>query len=248
MKKLFVVSDVHSYYNELMIALDKAGFDVNNERHIFVCCGDLLDRGIFPRKCIQFVNNLPDNRKILIRGNHEELTMDCVHRGYFGMHDFWNGTAETIQSLSEYWQDPYAAAEEDIIESFSKNLEWLKYYNSLVDYAEIGDYIFTHGWIPFGGTREYPVYEANWKEKSFKDAMWVNGMEMWDKGVRVPGKTVVCGHWHAAWGNEKLHKKDPSEIGYLEINLPFKDKGIIALDSRVPQSKFLNVEVIEIND
>ena len=248
MKKLFVTSDVHSYYNELMTALNTAGFDINNEEHIFVCCGDLFDRGNFPRKVLQFVNNLPDNRKILIRGNHEVLARDCIHRHYFGTHDMWNGTMETIQWLSEYWQDPYAAPEEDVIESFSKNPEWIKYYNSTVEYAELGDYIFTHGWIPFGGTRDYPIYEANWRDKSFNDAMWVNGMDMWNKGVRVPGKTVVCGHWHAAWGNEKLHKQSYTEVGTLAINLPFKDEGIIALDSRVPHSKFLNVEVIEIDD
>ena len=248
MKKLFIVSDVHSYYYELMTALNNAGFDINNEEHIFVSCGDLFDRGSFPRKVLEFVNSLPDNRKILIRGNHEDLAVSCICRGYFAQHDMWNGTMETIQMLSEYWQDPYAVPEEDIIESFYKNPEWLKYYNSTVYYAEVGDYIFTHGWIPHGGTKDYPVYESNWREKSFEDALWVNGMDMWNKGVQVPGKIVVCGHWHAAWGNEKLHKKSYPEYTIREMNSPFKDKGIIALDSRVPQSKFLNVEVIEIND
>ena len=35
-KKLFVVSDVHGHYAELMKALDGVGFDANNENHIFV--------------------------------------------------------------------------------------------------------------------------------------------------------------------------------------------------------------------
>ena len=248
MKKLFITSDVHSYYNELMSALNAAGFDINNEAHIFVCCGDLFDRGCFPRKILKFVNDLPDNRKILIRGNHEELAMDCISRGYFGQQDYWNGTAETIQLLSEYWQDPYAASEEDVIESFSKNPDWIKYYNSTVYYKEVGNYIFTHGWIPFGGTKDYPVYESNWRDKPFKEAIWVNGMDMWDKGVRVPGKTIVCGHFHAAWGNTKLHGEDPSRFGVIELNSTFIDEGIIALDSMVPDSHFLNVEVIEMED
>ena len=246
MNKYFCVSDVHSYFYELKTALDKAGFDINNEEHIFVSCGDLFDRGQFPRKCLEFVNSIPEHRKILIRGNHEVLTMQCIRRGYFGQHDMWNGTMETIQILSEYWQDPYVACEEDIIESFSKNPEWLKYYNSTVYYKEVGDYIFTHGWIPFGGTRDYPVYEANWREKSFDDAIWANGMEMWSRGVIVPKKTIVCGHWHAAYGHVKLHGKSKESSTILELNSTFKDKGIIALDSRVPQSRFLNVEVIEI--
>ena len=248
MKKLFITSDVHSYYDELMTALDKAGFDINNEKHIFVSCGDLFDRGCFPRKCLQFVNSLPDNRKILIRGNHEDLAMSCVARGYFAQHDMWNGTMDTIQMLSEYWQDPYAAPEEDVIESFGKNPEWLKYYDSTVDYKEVGDYIFTHGWIPSGGTKDYPIYEANWREKSFNDAKWVNGMDMWNRGVIVPHKTVVCGHWHASYGNVNFHRLHPTAGTIKELNSTFKDKGIIALDSTVPRSKFLNVEVIEIED
>ena len=45
MKKLFVVSDVHSFYNHLIKALNEKGFDKNNPDHWFVSCGDLLDRG-----------------------------------------------------------------------------------------------------------------------------------------------------------------------------------------------------------
>ncbi len=248
MKKLFVTSDVHSYYDELMRALNQAGFDINNEEHIFVCCGDLLDRGGFPRKCIKFVNDLPNNRKILIRGNHEVLADDVIRRKYFGWHDWSNGTAESIQWLSEYWQDPYAASEEDVISSFAQNPEWIKYYNSTVYYKEVGDYIFTHGWIPCGGTKEYPVYESNWREKSFDDAIWQNGMQMWAEGIRVPNKTVVCGHFHTAWGHQLLHDMDPNQHGMIEFNSTFKDAGIIALDSRVPVTHFLNTEVIEVPD
>lgn len=248
MKKLYCTGDVHSHYDELMLALDQAGFDINNEEHIFVSCGDLLDRGGFPSKCLKFVNNLPDNRKILIRGNHEELAKDVIRRGFLGWHDWHNGTAETIQWLSSYAQDPFAVSEEDVIESFAENPEWIKYYNSTVDYAEVGDYIFTHGWIPCGGTKDYPVYETNWREKLFRDAAWLNGMDMWARGIRVPDKTVVCGHWHASWGHEHLHHLDPKLHDYKTMNSAFKDEGIIALDSTVARYKFLNVEVIELPD
>ena len=49
MKKYFVVSDVHGFYDEMKKALDNAGFDIANPDHIFVSCGDLLDRGRQPR-------------------------------------------------------------------------------------------------------------------------------------------------------------------------------------------------------
>lgn len=42
MKKFFVVSDVHGFYDEMIEALNKAGFDKNNKDHVFISCGDLL--------------------------------------------------------------------------------------------------------------------------------------------------------------------------------------------------------------
>ena len=33
MPKLFVVSDIHGFYDEMMNALDEAGFDPSNEEH-----------------------------------------------------------------------------------------------------------------------------------------------------------------------------------------------------------------------
>ena len=45
MKKLFVVADVHSFYNEMIDALAEKGFDKNDPDHVFVSLGDLFDRG-----------------------------------------------------------------------------------------------------------------------------------------------------------------------------------------------------------
>ena len=51
MKKLFVVSDVHSFYTQLIKVLNEKGFDKNNPEHWFVSCGDLLDRGPESQQC-----------------------------------------------------------------------------------------------------------------------------------------------------------------------------------------------------
>lgn len=40
--KIFCISDVHSFFNEMIKALDEAGFDKNNSNHLLVVCGDLL--------------------------------------------------------------------------------------------------------------------------------------------------------------------------------------------------------------
>lgn len=45
MAKLFCISDVHGFYNEMREALDNAGFDPNNEEHWLISLGDIWDRG-----------------------------------------------------------------------------------------------------------------------------------------------------------------------------------------------------------
>ena len=43
--KLFVVSDLHGHYKELIKALKKAEFDENNDNHLLISLGDMFDRG-----------------------------------------------------------------------------------------------------------------------------------------------------------------------------------------------------------
>ena len=97
MPKFFVTSDIHSYYTELTTALKDAGFDENNEEHWLVVCGDCFDRGPDSAKVWRYLKNLP--RKILVKGNHEQLILDCCERVYPGAHDISNGTAQTIFHL-----------------------------------------------------------------------------------------------------------------------------------------------------
>ena len=96
--KYFIVSDVHSYFDILKQSLKDAGFDENNPEHFFVSLGDLLDRGKQPRECLQFVNSI--ERKILIRGNHEDLMEEMIAIRYPRSHDVHNGTWDTAVDLT----------------------------------------------------------------------------------------------------------------------------------------------------
>ena len=55
---IFAVSDVHGFYNEMIEALDKAGFDRNNPNHLLVSCGDNFDRGPDAVKVYEYLNNI----------------------------------------------------------------------------------------------------------------------------------------------------------------------------------------------
>ena len=251
--KLFVFSDVHSFYKELMIALNEAGFDKDNPEHVIVSLGDLLDRGLYPIECLEFVNSIPSSRKILIAGNHEDLMVECLERKTFKQHDYHNGTTDTI------WKLGYTGVETQIYqlcESCEKNAQLVNYLSELVDYAEVGKYVFTHGWIPFcrKGDDEY-LFDENWRHGDWSKARWTNGMEAWSRGIKIPDKTTLCGHWHTSWGHSKLHKEG-SEWGnkystnpeHRKANFePFIDEGIVALDACTAFSHKVNVVVIEVD-
>ena len=68
MKKYFVSSDIHSFYTPFIKELIKTGFDLNNEEHILIICGDLFDRSDESLKIYEFIKSLPKERRILIRG------------------------------------------------------------------------------------------------------------------------------------------------------------------------------------
>ena len=80
MTKYFVVSDVHSFYDAMIDALNKQGFDIENPDHKVIVCGDLFDRGPDTVKCFEFCSALNEaDRLIYICGNHEDLLFQCVH-------------------------------------------------------------------------------------------------------------------------------------------------------------------------
>lgn len=261
MKKYFVVSDVHGFYNYLIKALDKAGFDENNPDHIFVSCGDLLDRGSQPVQCLQFVNGLPKDRKILICGNHEVLMDEMLKDMCARDHDYHNGTLLTVL-------DCYTDTGHDInttagssFEWFKKWKEWKNYRKSCINFFETDKYVFVHGWIPCQASDPNPYHARNikykyiddWRNGNWGHAMWINGMYAWSQGVKVLDKTIVCGHWHASFGNSKYHndgvefpndKSDDPKDKYANFN-PFVDDGIMAIDACTVLSHKVNCVVLE---
>ena len=141
--KYFIVADVHGFYDELMKSLEEKGFDKDDPNHTLISLGDLLDRGRKPLDCLKFVNSL--ERKILIRGNHEDLLEELLERKHFWSHDIQNGTADTVFDLTNI---DYYDWDAKVFDDVKQNPELKKYISSIVDFAEIGNNIFVHGWIP----------------------------------------------------------------------------------------------------
>lgn len=236
MKTFFIVADVHSFYDEMIAALNEQGYDREDPDHIFVCLGDLLDRGEKPLECLDFVNSLPPKRKLLIRGNHEDLIEDCIYRRSFLYRDLHNGTEKTVVALSGLsYEQFYEGDYRPRVQAIQEHPALQRYLSDLVDYAELEDYILVHGWVP----RASESRGRDWRRGDWYRARWANGMEEWKNGVRPRGKTVICGHWHASWGHAVIDKSCP-EFGPGADFSPFSRKGILAIDACTAYSHKVN--------
>lgn len=256
--KHFILSDVHSFYGPMAAALNKKGFDITDKSHKIILCGDLFDRGPAAKDCWNFITKMYEqDRLVYIRGNHETLLAECTADLECGRdvkrHHISNKTVDTISQLSGI------NCYDLMIGTFKQKKLWSAMApvnrfieENAVDYYELDNYVFVHGWVPtvLDKTTNKLVVTDNWKYGDWDEARWVNGIKQWRDGCYVPGKTIVCGHWHCSWGwahirNERpeLPKKDdPNLVASFE---PFIAQGIAAMDSCVVYSGFCNCLVID---
>lgn len=277
MKKYFVISDTHSFYNELITSLKDKGFDKKNPNHYLILCGDLFDRGWQAKPLLEFVQSLED-RFIYIRGNHEDLLYKCVYELAQGLsvsgHHISNGTLDTVAQLTEIplvdLSIPRRRTEEvnqQLYDKMKPILEWIN--QKSVNYYEVGDYIFVHGWIPcksdgIWGNKKYH-FDPDWNKESdindipgnilyqskWDEARWVNGMEAWRQGVKIPGKTIICGHWNCSYGHSHIDQKlkeypAKNRKNWEESFRPYIKEGIIALDACTAYSGIVNCYTFEV--
>ncbi len=117
------------------------------------------------------------------------------------------------------------------------------------DYYETEQYIFVHGWIPCQMQQKLQrgprySYIEDWWNGDWDAARWTNGLEAAHYGVTVPGKTVVCGHWHTSFGHCN-YEGGCSEVGNDADFSPYIAPGIIVLDACTALSHKVNCIVID---
>ena len=269
--KYFVVSDVHSFLDEMMVALKEKGFEINNKEHILCVCGDLFDRGDQTVELFKFVKELQaQNRLIYIKGNHETLLEECmdeISMGYFpSYHHFSNGTIKTISQFCGVDERMFYRPTTEILNKvcgiMQQVLDFIK--ENCVDYAEISDYILVHGWVPvettgvkYYGNQQFVNVHPEWADSTtdigksyWEEARWINGMEAWKKGMSIPNKTIVCGHWNCSYGwshirQERKEFPPQNHTNWEKSFEPFIDDGIIAIDACTAYSGIVNCVVLE---
>lgn len=247
MAKFFCVSDIHSYFDEFIDALDKAGFDKDNLDHWLVVCGDIWDRGLKPIQTMRYLKML--ERCILIKGNHESLLIECCERGYPGGHDYHNGTFDTICEFGG------AGEGYSFDECCNRTIARVGIFlDNMVDYFETKNYIFVHSWIPLTRKDSLPKYytkkrkfefNPDWRNASasdWEDARWGNPFDFVEQGF-LPDKTVVFGHWgtECKWSEVEL-REEYGEGAHFE---PYYGDGYIGIDATTVYSGKVNVIVLE---
>lgn len=248
MPKFFVISDIHGFYDEMIEALDNAGFDPNNEDHWLISCGDHFDRGPNPSKVMKYLMKL--QRKVLIRGNHEQLLVECCEREYPQQHDASNGTRDTIIEIGG------VSSKYSFDECCMKTLDRTRaFLNSMVNYFETRSFVFCHGFLPVYCDDSLPPYYRrnrkfrkmdNWREAPqwmWDDATWLNSFDMIQNGFEID-KTIVAGHWHTSYG--RYMTEGQPEFGEGADFSPFNYNGkLIMIDGCTAYTHKVNVLILE---
>ena len=256
--KYFVVSDIHSFYDEFLDALEEAGFDKDDENHTLVVLGDLFDRGPKPYEVYLYLNlAVNPKRLILVRGNHEKLLLDLLDKKYPESHDFGNRTADTVRKLahladpeasvmwycdegldylsvgyefgSKVFQEDAATVKRLPVYSWLKSKKWK-------NYVEIGPYILTHAFIP-SAWNEYRAslgYDKNWRkarQTRWDEAAWSDPVYLYLRGRFEPEEQKGKTLVVGHWHTSDFFERlSGAKISAGEI---YRSKGIIGVDGGV---------------
>ena len=238
MKKLFVVSDVHGYYSILKEALDRAGFDGHDQDHILVCCGDYFDKGSENQEVLKFFERL--ERKVLLRGNHEDMLLKLLCTGKMQPHHYINGTPNTLVNFfGKYCVDPVDhrvdfCGKTRVVDRLCEFIE------ETVDYYETEEYVFVHGWLPENGVTAEGRNSAT--KEAWEKARWVKWIDRYTGERPLPDKTLICGHVPTFCSSK--YCSPANEAGDTIVY----GNGLIAIDAGTYDSQKINVLVLELDD
>jgi len=234
----FVVSDIHGHDALFEKALADAGYDPENPRHVVIILGDCFDRGSENRKVLRRIESLP--RKILVRGNHEDMLAKVLETRRIDRTDIYNGVTETV---AEFFGEDNIGREGQIRMGRTVRDRLIRFLSSAVDYVATDHYLFVHGWVPLDRRGEETEPYTDLDGATYED--WQEARFLgWHRALAaglMPGtdKMLVCGHRTAAFGAQFDPSRSPDD------STPFYYEGMIAIDALTVRSGRVNVIVLE---
>ncbi len=250
--KNFVVSDIHDHYDLLREALERNRFDMNNENHRLIVCGDAFYSGPQPGELFVFLSELSKKgRLVFIYGNHDIELLDNLRACYFGR----PANRKCAELIARHLTAKTDLTDDELV-SECERIGFTGFLSEVpVWYYETEKHVFTHGFIPTIKRAYYPDWrnatEKEWRTAASRGDAMLLSMRY---GVNEPGKTIVCGHYSAArcylmkdatqtdWEN-KIYK-DVSLVPLVGFQ-PFFGDTFIAIDQSVKKTGFMNCITIE---
>ncbi len=165
--KVWVISDIHGYYDVFLKLFDKINLKKGD---LLIINGDSCDRGAKSLEVYEIVQKLKMQgfNIIHILGNHEDLMVKGIELGnVFAW--YRNGGRETICSYNKDYK------------ILKKHLDFIKSMPVAVD---LGKYFVVHGGIN-------PTFTI--KEQSMRDMIWIR-KEFIDFPLLKTDKIIVYGH------------------------------------------------------
>jgi len=175
--KKYVIGDIHGSYLELERLMTIINPDLHSEKIIFL--GDYIDRGDDSYSVLQFLISLQkkygNDHVVLLRGNHEQMAISNINKGYKGS---FNGYDTTLR---------------DFLKNNDEIENYLSFFNSLPLYDEDENFIYVHGGIKPG---------ISMKNQSSEDLLWIRDEFIYSPSNF--SKRVIFGHTPTRHINGKL--------------------------------------------
>lgn len=200
MRRVYVISDLHGYYDLLIKLLDKISF---SEIDLLYIIGDICDRGPDSLKILFYIQE--HDNIILIKGNHEYMMQEALYYGvYYDDFDYpskafnlWlaNGGDTTMENIRQYLQkDKMKYEDYRVVRNvFFKNL--YDYLNNLPEYMEIEvdqqNYVLVHAGVDV----KLPLNKQN-----VNTLLWIRDNFYLQRGDLT--KTYIFGHTPTALLNK----------------------------------------------
>jgi serine/threonine protein phosphatase 1 len=158
----FVIGDIHGRLNLLDQLIRDVPWDVSHDKIVFL--GDLIDRGSMAPGVVDRIIELTKTNPnvIVLRGNHEQMLLDCVYCGDVQWLIPENGGVETLKA---YGIDPASIEDTSDIKIPQEHLDFFK---SLPFYHEDDQAIYVHaGLLPGVSINETPPEVLIWTRNHF---------------------------------------------------------------------------------
>jgi serine/threonine protein phosphatase 1 len=209
----YSIGDIHGRLDLLQAAQGMIRRDAKKNGYsdcVIVYLGDYIDRGPQSAQVLSYLINSPMKgfTEIALRGNHEDMLLDCLIPGLIGQHEqremfLTYGGIPTLMSYGNtYLKQKNNDTKNNVFSVDPNNWDWSKIEDSIpnshIDFLEslsykydTGEHFYTHAGARNIGAVDDPMFQDN------NVYSWIRGLERYTgsyKAMDGKHRTLVHGH------------------------------------------------------